>query len=151
VHLTLHADYALRVLLYLAARPERLVSTQEVSEAYGISKNHLVRVVQALGKHGFVEVRPGRSGGLTLARLPAEIALGKVFRATEPGFQLVECFDRETNTCPIAPACGLKGVLFEAREAFLSVLDKYTLADLTQRSRKDLTDFFLPVVAARGP
>jgi Rrf2 family nitric oxide-sensitive transcriptional repressor len=151
VHLTLHADYALRVLLYLAARPERLVSTQEVSEAYGISKNHLVRVVQALGKHGFIEVRPGRSGGLTLARAPSEIFLGQVFRVAEPDFHLVECFDRQTNTCPIAPACGLKGMLFEARDAFLAVLDKYTLADVTKRSRKDLTDFFLPVAAASGP
>jgi Rrf2 family nitric oxide-sensitive transcriptional repressor len=151
VHLTLHADYSLRVLLYLAARPERLVSTQEVSEAYGISKNHLVRVVQALGKHGFVEVRPGRSGGLALARAPSEISVGQVFRVTEPDFHLVECFDRDKNTCPIAPACGLKGVLYEAREAFLAVLDKYTLADLTKRSRRDLADLFLPVAAARGP
>jgi Rrf2 family nitric oxide-sensitive transcriptional repressor len=150
VHLTLHADYALRVLLYLAARPERLVSTQEVSEAYGISKNHLVRVVQALGKHGFVDVRPGRSGGITLARAPSDISLGKVFRATEPDFHLVECFDREHNTCPIAPACGLKGVLFEAGAAFLAVLDKYTLADLTKRSRADLVTLFLPTTAARG-
>jgi Rrf2 family nitric oxide-sensitive transcriptional repressor len=150
VHLTLHADYSLRVLLYLATRPERLVSTQEVSEAYGISKNHLVRVVQALGKHGYIEVRPGRSGGLTLARAPSEISLGQVFRVTEPDFHLVECFDRESNTCPIAPACGLKGVLFEAREAFMAVLDKYTLADITKRSRKDLADFFLPQPAASG-
>lgn len=150
MHLTLHADYALRVLLYLAASPERLVSTQEVSEAYNISKHHLVRVAQALGQQGYVEVRPGRSGGLKLAREPAEISLGKVFRATEPDFHLVECFDKSRNACPIAPACGLKGVLFEAREAFLGVLDKYTLADVLQRSRKDLSDFFLPLTAARG-
>lgn len=150
MHLTLHADYALRVLLYLAARPGGLVSTQEVSEAYGISKNHLVRVVQALGKEGFVEVRPGRAGGITLARPPAEITLGRVFRVTEPDFHLVECFNKEKNTCPIAPACGLKGVLYEAREAFLGVLDKYTLADVMKRSRKDLVDLFLPTVAARG-
>jgi Rrf2 family transcriptional regulator, nitric oxide-sensitive transcriptional repressor len=151
VHLTLHADYSLRVLLYLAARPERLVSTQEVSEAYGISKHHLVRVVQALGRSGFVEVRPGRAGGIALAREPSEISLGQVFRVTEPDFHLVECFDKGTNTCPIAPACGLKGVLYEAREAFLAVLDKYTLADAVKRSRRDLTDLFLPVAAARGP
>jgi Rrf2 family nitric oxide-sensitive transcriptional repressor len=150
VHLTLHADYSLRVLLYLAARRDRLVSTQEVSEAYGISKNHLVRVVQVLGRHGFVEVRPGRAGGLALAREPSEISVGQVVRAAEPDFHLVECFDKEKNTCPIAPACGLKGMLYEAREAFLAVLDKYTLADTVGRSRKDLADFFLPVVAARG-
>jgi Rrf2 family nitric oxide-sensitive transcriptional repressor len=150
VHLTLHADYSLRVLLYLAARPGSLVSTQEVSEAYGISKNHLVRVVQSLGKEGFIEVRPGRTGGITLARQPSEITLGKVFRVTEPDFHLVECFNKDENTCPIAPACGLKGVLYEAREAFLAVLDKYTLADVMKRSRRDLTDLFLPTVAARG-
>lgn len=150
MHLTLHADYSLRVLLYLAARPGGLVSTQEVSEAYGISKNHLVRVVQALGKEGFIEVRPGRSGGITLARPPSEISMGKVFRLTEPDFHLVECFNKEENTCPIAPACGLKGVLYEAREAFLGVLDKYTLADVMKRSRRDLAELFLPAVAAGG-
>jgi Rrf2 family transcriptional regulator, nitric oxide-sensitive transcriptional repressor len=151
VHLTLHADYSLRVLLFLAAHPERLVSTQEVSEAYGISKHHLVRVVQTLGRHGFIEVRPGRAGGILLARAPSEISLGEVFRVSEPDFNLVECFERDTNTCPIAPACGLKGVLYEAREAFLAVLGKYTVADVVKRSRKDLTDFFLPAAAAREP
>jgi len=150
VHLTLHADYSLRVLLYLAARPGSLVSTQEVSEAYGISKHHLVRVVQTLNKEGFVEVKPGRTGGISLARQPSEIALGKVFRVSEPDFHLVECFNKDENTCPIAPACGLKGVLYEAREAFLAVLDKYTLADVMKRSRRDLADLFLPAVAARG-
>ncbi|WP_224244823.1 RrF2 family transcriptional regulator [Hyalangium gracile] len=151
MHLTLHADYSLRVLLYLAARPGRLVSTQEVSEAYGISKNHLVRVVQTLGRHGFIEVRPGRTGGITLAREPSEISLGEVFRVAEPDFHLVECFERDKNTCPIAPACGLKGVLYEAREAFLAVLGKYTVADVVKRSRRDLADLFLPVSAERGP
>ncbi|WP_224362495.1 RrF2 family transcriptional regulator [Hyalangium versicolor] len=150
MHLTLHADYSLRVLLYLAARPERLVSTQEVSEAYGISKNHLVRVVQTLGRHGFVEVRPGRTGGIVLARPASEISLGEVFRVAEPDFNLVECFERDKNTCPIAPACGLKGVLYEAREAFLGVLGRYTLEDVVKRSRKDLQDFFLPAASARG-
>ncbi|MFY2558485.1 MULTISPECIES: RrF2 family transcriptional regulator [Myxococcus] len=147
MHLTLHADYSLRVLLYLAARPGRLASTQELADAYGISKHHLVRVVQTLSGEGFVEVKAGRSGGVTLARPTKDISVGKVLRAAEPDFELVECFNRETNTCPIAPACGLKGVLSEAREAFLAVLDRYTLADLVGRSRKDLADLFLPVTA----
>ncbi len=147
MHLTLHADYSLRTLLYLAAHPDRIVSTQEVSEAYSISKNHLVRVVQTLGRHGFIEVRPGRSGGILLARPASEISLGQVFRVAEPDFNLVECFERDKNTCPISPACGLKGVLYDAREAFLAVLDKYTVADLVKRSRRDLTDLFHPVTA----
>lgn len=143
MHLTLHADYALRVLLYLAANPGRIVSTTEVSDAYGISKHHLVRVVQGLGRHGFVEVRPGRSGGVLLARSPAEISVGQVVRHMEPDFNVVECFDPATNTCPIAPACGLIGVLSEATRAFLATLDKYTLEDLLRRSPRKLSNYFL--------
>lgn len=146
MHLTLHADYALRVLLYLAAHPERVVSTQEVSEAYGISKHHLVRVVQGLGRHGFVEVRPGRAGGVLLAKPPTEISVGQVVRRMEPDFNLVECFDAEKNGCPIAPACGLVGVLNEAMRAFLATLDKYTLEDLHRRSSRKLSTYFLKPV-----
>ncbi|WP_375768483.1 Rrf2 family transcriptional regulator [Archangium gephyra] len=143
MHLTLHADYALRVLLYLAANPDRVISTGEVSDAYGISKHHLVRVVQGLGRHGFVEVRPGRSGGVVLARPPAEISVGQVVRDMEPDFHIVECFDPATNTCPITPACGLIGVLNEATRAFLATLDKYTLEDLVRRSPRKLSNYFL--------
>lgn len=151
MHLTLHADYALRVLLYLAVHPNRVVSTGEVSDAYGISKHHLVRVVQGLGRHGFVEVRPGRSGGVVLARPPAEISVGQVVRKMEPDFHIVECFDPETNQCPITPACGLIGVLNEATRAFQATLDKYTLEDLLRRSPRRLTSYFLkPAVSADG-
>jgi Rrf2 family nitric oxide-sensitive transcriptional repressor len=150
VHLTLHADYALRVLLYLAANPDRVVSTGEVSDAYGISKHHLVRVVQGLGRHGFVEVRPGRSGGVVLARAPAEISVGEVVRHMEPDFHIVECFDPKTNTCPITPACGLIGVLNEATRAFLATLDKYTLEDLVRRSPRKLSAYFLKPAADAG-
>jgi Rrf2 family nitric oxide-sensitive transcriptional repressor len=118
------------VLLYLAERRNELASTQEISEAYGISKNHLVRVVQSLSAAGFLQVSVGRSGGIRLARNPAEIRLGDVVRRTEPGFQLVECFDGETNTCPIVPVCRLRSVLHDALAAFFAVLDNYTLEDL---------------------
>lgn len=151
MHLTLHADYALRMLLYLAANPARVVSTGEVSDAYGISKHHLVRVVQGLNRHGFVEVRPGRSGGVVLARPPSEISVGQVVRQMEPDFHIVECFDPATNTCPITPACGLIGVLNEATKSFLSTLDKYTLEDLIRRSPRKLSNYFLkPTVEAGG-
>lgn len=148
MHLTLHADYSLRVLVYLATHPGKVVSTQEVSEAYGISKNHLVRVVQTLAQHGFVDVKPGRTGGISLAREPGAINVGKVLRATEPDYHLVECFERETNTCPIAPACSLKHMLFDAREAFLAVLDGYTVEDVVRRSKSNLSSLFLPSPAA---
>ena len=147
MHLTLHADYALRVLLYLAVNPDRVISTGEVSGAYGISKHHLVRVVQGLGRHGFVEVRPGRSGGVVLARAPSEISVGEVVRRMEPDFHIVECFDPKTNTCPITPACGLIGVLNEATRAFIATLDKYTLEDLVRRSPRKLSAYFLKPAA----
>ena len=143
MRLTLYADYSLRVLLYLASHPNRVVSTAEVSTAYGISKHHLVRVIQGLGRHGFVEVRPGRTGGVVLALAPSEISVGKVVRLMEPDFHVVECFNPQKNSCPIAPACGLVGVLHEAMRAFLTSLDQYTLEDIARRGRPDLALFFL--------
>jgi Rrf2 family nitric oxide-sensitive transcriptional repressor len=120
VQLSLHADYALRVLVYLGSHPDRVISTQEISGAYGISKNHLVRVVQTLAEHGYIQIKTGRSGGVMLAREPEKIPLGNVIRDAEPNLRLVECFDRETNTCVIAPVCGLKRMLQEAMDAFLA-------------------------------
>ena len=132
MQLTLHADYSLRVLLYLTENPTRLVPTQEISQAYGISRNHLVRVVQTLHSHGFIEVSAGRHGGMKLARPPEEINLGQVVRQTEPSFRVVECFDLEENTCPIEPVCKLKNVLGQALQSFFRVLDGYSLADLAR-------------------
>src|SRR5207249_9304627 len=104
-----------------------MLPTEEISTAYGISRHHLVRVIQTLATHSFVRVSTGRRGGAALARPSAEISLGKVVRKTEPNFRVVECFNAKTNTCPIEPVCTLKGVLAEALEAFLGVLDGYTL------------------------
>lgn len=148
MQLTLHADYSLRVLLYLAENPDRAVSTREISEAYGISRNHLVRVVETLNESGFVEVIEGRYGGAKLARPPAKINLGDVVRQVEPGFRIVECFDAENNTCPIVPACKLKGVLHKALASFFAVLEKYTLADLSRTP--ELAQYFQIAPAARG-
>src|SRR4051812_40654072 len=134
MQLSLHADYSLRALIYLATHPERIVPTQEISEAYGISRHHLVRIVQTLAKHEYVKIHSGRSGGLSLRRQPSQIQLGEVVRIAEPHLRLVECFDRETNTCRIAPACTLKGMLQEALDAFIDSLDRYTLADVMEGS-----------------
>jgi Rrf2 family nitric oxide-sensitive transcriptional repressor len=139
LQLTLHADYSLRVLLYLAEHPDRMIATQEISEAYGISRNHLVRVVQTLHAHGFLHVTAGRHGGATLARPPAKINLGQVVRCAEPNFRIVECFDAHANTCPIISACKLKGALEKALNSFFRVLDGYTLGDLTRSSDRGIT------------
>lgn len=133
MRLTLHTDYALRLLMHLAVAPGRLVTISEVSEAFGISRNHLVKVAHELGKAGFVETMRGRGGGLRLARPAENIAIGDVVRAMEEDFRIVECFDREANTCCIAPACRLKRLLREALEAWLTVLDGATLAELVEK------------------
>jgi Rrf2 family nitric oxide-sensitive transcriptional repressor len=134
MHLTYFSDYALRLALYLAAHADRRVSIEEVSRAYGISPHHLVKVVQLLSEKGIVATVRGRSGGVKLNVAPEEINVGALVRLTEPHFHLVECFDAATNTCPIAPACGLKGVFREAQEAFLDVLDRYSLAEFLPRA-----------------
>jgi Rrf2 family transcriptional regulator, nitric oxide-sensitive transcriptional repressor len=134
VQLTRFSDYSLRVLLYLAAHQDRLVSINEISRAYGVSHHHLVKVVQRLLEKNLIASTRGRGGGLRLNRPPSAINIGALVRATEPHFDLVECFDRATNTCPIDAACGLKGVLRNAQAAFLKVLDDRTLADFLPRA-----------------
>lgn len=132
MQLTLKSDYALRTLIYLAAHQGELVTVRQIAEAYRISAHHLVKVAQALGEIGCIELVRGRGGGIRLKQAPEEIIVGQVVRRTEPTLELVECFNKSTNTCVIAPGCGLKGVLIQAQEAFLTTLDRYTLADLTR-------------------
>ena len=135
--LTLFTDYAVRVLLYLGARPERLCSIAEVAQAYRVSHNHLMKVVNQLARQGYVESVRGRAGGIRLGRAPEAINLGRLIRDTEDGFELVAC-----GNCVVAPACGVTGVLGEALAAFLAVLDRYTLADMLDR-RQDLRKLLL--------
>jgi Rrf2 family nitric oxide-sensitive transcriptional repressor len=126
MRLTRYTDYAMRVLLHLAARDDGdLSSIGEIAKLYKISQNHLMKVVQDLGKAGFVRTVRGRGGGVALARPADQIVVGQVVRQTEEGFQLVDC-----SQCVIAPACTLPRALNEATAAFIAVLDKYTLEDL---------------------
>lgn len=129
MRLTFHTDYALRLLMLLALEPDEPHTVEEVAQRYDVSRNHLNKVVQTLVQAGFIESQRGRGGGVRLARAPSEINLGRVVRATEDNFHIVECFCRETNTCVVAPACGLRDPLEEALAAFLGVLDRYSLAD----------------------
>jgi Rrf2 family transcriptional regulator, nitric oxide-sensitive transcriptional repressor len=125
VRLTKYTDYALRVLMYLAARPEQQASVGEIAKAYSISQNHLTKVVHNLGLAGYVATARGRGGGMRLARAQAEINVGEVVRRFEDGFDLVDC-----GSCVVSPSCRLRVGLDEAVRAFLAVLDGYTLADL---------------------
>ncbi|MGH6806825.1 MAG: Rrf2 family transcriptional regulator [Ensifer adhaerens] len=132
MRMTLHTDYALRMLIYVAARRDRVCTVNDVAKAYGLSRNHLLKVAQTLRDLGLVETTRGRAGGVRLAKPPAEIAIGALVRATEEDFSLAECMQANGRACAISPACRLKGMLHEALAAFLTVLDKYTLADIIQ-------------------
>ncbi len=138
MQLTRYSDLSLRVLIYLAVRPDALATIEEIASAYGVSRAHLMKVVHQLGRGGFLETVRGRGGGFQLAREPGEIAVGEVVRYCEGEMNLVECFDPQTNECRIAPACGLRGVLEEALDAFLASLDRHTLEDLVARRRRPL-------------
>lgn len=130
MRLTRYTDYAMRVLLYLGRKPEQLCSIAEIAHAYGVSQNHLMKVVNDLVNGGYLESVRGRHGGIRLARPPVEINIGDIIRYTEDDFDLVSC-----GSCRIATACGLTSVLDEALSAFLAVLAKYTLADVLARQR----------------
>ena len=138
MRLTAFTDYSLRVLIYLGAAPRGLATIDQIADAYGISANHLMKVVHRLGQRGYVETVRGKGGGLRLARAPESINVGEVVRRTEDGFAVVECFETDERSCTIAPSCVLKRALHEAVDAFLEALDGYTLADLV-KPRKALT------------
>jgi len=125
-----YTDYALRILIYLALQPDKRVRLHDIADAYGISYNHLVKIVGSLHDHHLVDPKRGRSGGLVLSKAPADINVGRVVREFESNMNLLECFDVATNTCPIAPVCSATGIFYEARKAFMAVLDRYTLADV---------------------
>lgn len=135
MRLTTFSDYAFRVLIYVGAAPEGRATIGDIAAAYGISPEHLRKVVHHLAQAGYLATLRGKGGGMRLARPPEAINVGRVLRSTEEDFALVECLQPGRSECRIAPACVLKQALAEAREAFLAVLDRYTLADLLAPSR----------------
>lgn len=147
MRLTLYTDYSLRVLLYLAGKEDENVTITEIADFYRISRNHLVKVVHNLGLDGYILTSRGRHGGLRLARPAQDILVGELVRSTEPDLDLLECFNPATDQCVISNSCSLKGVIFNAQAAFLEVLDRYTLADMTKGSYKAISSFkSIPVV-----
>lgn len=134
MQLTKFSDYALRVLMFAHAAGDRRVTIEEIATGYRISRTHLMKVVNALTRAGFLTPVRGRSGGVRLAKPAQDIILGAVVRATEPDFALVECFSTG-NQCVITRCCRLPNVLDEALDAFLHVLDQHTLASIALRPR----------------
>ena len=138
MRLTIFTDYSLRVLIYLGARraDARLSTIGDIAAAYGISGNHLRKVVHHLAQAGYIETSRGKGGGMRLARAPEEINVGTVVRGTEEDFALVECFEAGNRNCPIAPVCVLAPALGRALQAFFRELDALNLADLLQPQAK---------------
>src|SRR5690349_15114854 len=132
MYLTRHADYTMRLLIHLAVQPDRAATIQEIADRFGISGNHLMKVANGATRAGYVEGVRGRSGGVRLAKSPHGISIGQVLRTVEH-WNLVECFEASSNRCRIIRGCGLQPILKEAVEAFLAVLDHYSLEDVVRK------------------
>jgi Rrf2 family nitric oxide-sensitive transcriptional repressor len=135
--LTVFTDFSLRVLIYLSVDTTRAATIADIAKSFGISENHLVKVVHFLGRQGWISTARGRGGGIQLAMPPDEIEIGRVVRDTEGVPRAAECFSEGGGQCVIADYCRLKGVLGGAITAFYAELDRYTLADLS-RNRQSL-------------
>ena len=132
MRLTRYTDFAIRIMLYLAAHEERLCSIGEIAESYGISQNHLMKVASDLAGSGYVQSLRGRGGGLRLARLASEINIGEMVRHTEGQVDLVGC-----GSCALAPACGMVCAFKNAVEAFFATLETYSLANIMTNGRPE--------------
>lgn len=145
MQLTKFSDYSLRVLMYAHAAGDRLVTIEEMAGSYEISRAHLMKVVNALTRAGYLTAVRGRAGGLKLARPADDIRLGDVIRMTEPDFALVECFS-SGGQCVIGGCCRLPAVLRRALAAFLAELNQHTLASIALRP-KDFREVFPEAIA----
>lgn len=127
MQLTQFTDYSLRALIYIALRKDSC-TIKDITEAYGISNNHMIKIIHNLAKLGLIKTIRGKNGGILMAAEPETINLGQLIAQLEPHFDLVPCFNREKANCCIAPVCKLKGILHEAQSAFMEVLGCYSLA-----------------------
>ena len=135
MRLTTMTDYALRLLIYLGRNPDRLCTTAEVAQAYGISEAHLTKITHQLGLGGWITTVRGKGGGMKLALAPEDIQLGELVRGIEPDFYLVECLG-EANACSLTGGCKLTGIINDALAAFLETLDGHSLAELLPAARR---------------
>lgn len=145
MRLTTYTDYALRVLMFVGLKNNELVRIDAVATSFGISRNHLSKIVHNLGAKQYLRTVQGRNGGFQLARDPADISVGQVVRDFEPDFNLVECFDSSTSKCRIQPSCVLAGELDAALGAFLKRLDGVTISDLIRPRQKLRANLGLPL------
>jgi Rrf2 family nitric oxide-sensitive transcriptional repressor len=148
MRITKRTNIAIRLLMYCAANPDRLVTKAEIASSCNISENHLAQVINQLGQLGFLATQRGRNGGMNLARNACDIRIGDVFRHIEGGVPLAECFADADNTCPLSSACRLKLALADAAAAFYASLEEITLESLVCNNF-DLMNMLQPVRCAR--
>jgi len=146
VKLTGYTNYALRSLQLAALRSPALVRVDDVVKIHGLARPHIVKIVHELGKAGYIETQRGRGGGFRLGRRAEDIVIGEVVRLTEGSMDVVECFDAQTNTCPLMGICRLSTAMRKATDAFLAVLDDLTLAEIAA-NRRELLNRIAPLEA----
>ena len=129
MRLTQFTDFGIRALILLADRDGDVLSAAAIAESLGVSVHHMAKVLQALGTNGLVRSHRGKQGGVTLALSPAAIRIGTVVRALEEDQPLVECCRADGGACVLTPACRLRTMLLGAEQAFLTELDRFSLAD----------------------
>lgn len=143
MRLTLHTDYALRVLIFVALKGEKLSTIGEISDHFGISRGHLMKVVHRLGRLGHLETVRGKNGGLRLARKPSQLKVGDVVRDMEPEHSVLMCL-QSSGYCRIEKHCVLRCAMRDATNAFFEVLDRYTVADLIRPGHALAVDLAIP-------
>lgn len=129
MRLTLRTDYALRALIYLGTSTGPLCTIEEIARAFTLPKTHVMKVISDLARHGYVQTLRGKEGGVRLKMEPASICVGAVVRDMEEDLAVMGCL-AQTGFCRIEGCCILQRALREATQAFLAMLDRYTLADL---------------------
>jgi Rrf2 family nitric oxide-sensitive transcriptional repressor len=129
MRLTQFSEYALRLLSFAAAHPDRLITVEQAAKAHDISRTHLMKVANLLAREGYLKAMRGRSGGLMLARAPEAISLGALVRLTEPAFAVLECAGEAEGRSALRQD-RWRAVLTEAMDAFLAELDRHTVRDL---------------------
>lgn len=150
MRLTLQTDYTLRVLIHVAVADGKLITINNIAETFAISKNHLTKIVNQLSRRGYLDTVRGNGGGIRLGRLPRDINIGEVVRETEQSLHVIGCLEKHSY-CPIQRVCVLRSGLRDATEAFLGVLDEYTLADLIKPKRSLSSLLLLDQHAGRVP
>ncbi|QBF30275.1 Rrf2 family transcriptional regulator [Thalassococcus sp. S3] len=148
MRITKRTNIAVRLLMFCAANPGRLVTKAEIAECCNISENHLAQVINQLSQLGYLRTQRGRNGGLSLGRSADQIRVGDVFRDVEGNLPIAECFADADNTCPLVDACRLRLALADAAEAFYAHMDEITLESLVC-DNADLLRILQPVTCTR--